>query len=77
VIAADDPQNPLGERWIGLIGVSGGAVGQERYGIHGTIEPQSIGQSISLGCVRMYNEDVAQVYSYLVEKHSTVTILDD
>ena len=77
VIAADDPQNPLGERWIGLVGVSGAAVGQERYGIHGTIEPQSIGQNVSLGCVRMYNEDVAQLYSYFVEKYSTVTIVGD
>lgn len=77
VIAADDPKNPLGERWIGLIGVSGEALGQDRYGIHGTIEPDSIGRSVSLGCVRMYNEDVAQLYTYLVEKQSTVTIRDD
>ena len=74
VIASDDPKNPLGERWIGLIGVGGGAEGQMRYGIHGTIEPESIGQSLSLGCIRMYNEDVELLYTYLVEEHSTVTV---
>ena len=72
--AADDPENPLGERWIGLEGVGGGAVGMLRYGIHGTVEPDSIGQSSSMGCIRMYNEDVEALYTYLVERHSTVTI---
>jgi lipoprotein-anchoring transpeptidase ErfK/SrfK len=74
IIAADDPRNPLGERWIALEGLSGEALGQQRYGIHGTIEPESIGREESLGCIRMYNEDVQQLYTYLVEKHSTVTI---
>lgn len=76
IISADDPDNPLGERWIGLEGVSGEALAQERYGIHGTNEPESIGKSISLGCVRMYNPDVEQVYSYLVEGKSTVTVVE-
>ena len=74
IIAAGDPDNPLGERWIGLVGVGGSAVGQERYGVHGTIEPETIGREASLGCIRMYNEDVAELYIYLVEKHSHVTI---
>jgi lipoprotein-anchoring transpeptidase ErfK/SrfK len=74
IVAADDSENPLGERWISLDGISGNAVGQLRYGIHGTIEPESIGQNASLGCIRMYNEDVEALYTYLVEKHSTVTI---
>ena len=76
IIPADDPRNPLGERWIGLVGVSGEAVGQQRYGVHGTNEPETIGQSVSMGCVRMYNEDVESLYSYLVSKHSTVTVLE-
>jgi len=68
IIAADDPKNPLGEHW------SGQAVGQLRYGIHGTIEHDSIGTNASLGCIRMYNEDAEELYSLLVEKHSAVTI---
>lgn len=76
IVSADDPANPLGERWIGLEGVSGEALSQERYGVHGTNEPESIGKSVSLGCVRMQNGDVEQLYSYLVEGRSTVTIVE-
>lgn len=76
VVAADDPTNPLGERWIGLEGVSGEAVGQLRYGVHGTSDPDSIGKAVSMGCIRMYNEDVEAVYSYLIEGDSTVTVHD-
>ena len=74
IIAADDPENPLGERWIGLIGTKGAALGQHRYGVHGTIEPESIGKDASLGCIRMFNEDVEELYDMLIEKHSTVTV---
>lgn len=74
IVAADDPKNPLGERWIGLQGVSGEARGLMRYGIHGTNEPDSVGQSVSMGCIRMYNEDVAALYTYLIEKHSIVVV---
>lgn len=76
IVAAGDPKNPLGERWIGLAGVSGDAVGQRRYGIHGTNQPESIGQSVSMGCVRMYNPDIEAIYTYLVESKSTVTVTD-
>jgi lipoprotein-anchoring transpeptidase ErfK/SrfK len=76
IVAADDLQNPLGERWIGLEGVSGEAAAQERYGIHGTSEPESIGKSVSLGCIRMHNADVELLYTYLVEERSTVTVMN-
>lgn len=56
VIANDDPENPLGERWIDI---------GDSFGIHGTIEPDSIGKSESRGCVRMLNEDVEEVYDFL------------
>ena len=74
IIAAGDPANPLGGHWIGLEGVEGAAVGREGYGIHGTIEPESIGRAVSMGCVRMRNEDVAFVYQLLLPGRSTVTI---
>ena len=76
IVAADDPQNPLGERWMGLEGIAGHAAGQMRYGIHGTIEPESIGKNTSLGCIRLYNEDVELLFDLLVVKESTVDIRD-
>ncbi len=76
IIAADDPENPLGERWIGLEGVSGESVEQMRDGIHGTNNPPSIGKDESLGCVRMHNQDVEVLYDMLVETHSRIIIFD-
>lgn len=75
IVSADDPLNPLGERWIGLEGVGGEALGQMRYGIHGTIEPNSIGRDASLGCIRLYNEDVALLFDLFVVKKSFVDVL--
>jgi LysM repeat protein len=56
VIAADDPANPLGEHWIDL---------GNGYGIHGTIDPQSIGKAESRGCIRLQNVEVDEVYNLL------------
>lgn len=71
---ADDTDNPIGERWIGLEGISGEAVGREGFGIHGTIDPASIGENESMGCVRLVAEEVALVYDLLVDQHSRVVI---
>jgi hypothetical protein len=56
VIDGEDPQNPLGPRWLDL---------GNSYGIHGTIDPGSIGKAESRGCIRMRNEDVLEVYDML------------
>ncbi|MFN0265079.1 L,D-transpeptidase [Tepidamorphus sp. 3E244] len=48
------PRNPLGPRALAL------AHGQ--YAIHGTNNPGSIGGAVSLGCIRMYNKDVLDLY---------------
>lgn len=76
VIEAGDPKNPLGKYWIALTGTDGNAVGKQSYGIHGTIEPDSIGKQSSMGCIRMRNEDVAIVYEMLVSGKSTVVVKD-
>ncbi len=55
-IPAGDPRNELGTRWIGF---------KPAYGIHGTIDPGSIGKAMSKGCVRMHNEDVEELYDLL------------
>lgn len=57
VIDGEDPQNPLGKRWIDL---------GNSYGIHGTIEPDSIGKAASAGCIRLRDQDILEVYNFLV-----------
>lgn len=46
----------FGTRWMGL------NVPWGRYGIHGTNKPLTIGGSVSLGCIRMLNKDVEDLY---------------
>jgi lipoprotein-anchoring transpeptidase ErfK/SrfK len=53
------PHNPLGAR--GLYMYSGGK--DTLYRIHGTNQPEYIGQAISSGCIRMTNEDVMDLYN--------------
>lgn len=72
--SSNDPRNPIGEHWIGLIGIEEKNKDFMGYGIHGTIEPDSIGQDRSLGCVRMLADDVAVVYECLTEPDSTILI---
>jgi lipoprotein-anchoring transpeptidase ErfK/SrfK len=74
VIAADDPKNPLGGYWIGLTGTEGQAVGKMSYGIHGTIDPDSIGKQSSMGCIRLHADDIAMVYDMMVEGKSMVVL---
>jgi lipoprotein-anchoring transpeptidase ErfK/SrfK len=38
-------------------------LGSTLYRIHGSNEPETIGQAVSSGCFRMTNEDVADLYS--------------
>ena len=69
------PDNPLGEHWIGLEGIEPATKGLEGYGIHGTIEPETIGAQASMGCVRMHANDVALLYEVLVGGVSTVEVV--
>jgi lipoprotein-anchoring transpeptidase ErfK/SrfK len=48
------PDNPLGARAM--------YIGSTIYRIHGTAEPWTIGQAVSSGCIRMTNDDVADLY---------------
>jgi lipoprotein-anchoring transpeptidase ErfK/SrfK len=74
IIGADDPANPLGEYWLGLEGVDSSTADKASYGIHGTIEPDSIGKSESMGCIRLRDEDIRMVYEMLVAKESLVLV---
>ena len=58
VIASKDPENPLGDRWIGFW-----TDGKNWSGFHGTPNRDSVGQAASHGCIRMYNEDVRELFS--------------
>lgn len=49
------PDNPLGARALYL--------GSSLYRIHGSNEPDTIGQAVSSGCIRMTNEDVIDLYN--------------
>ena len=49
------PDNPLGARAMYL--------GSTLYRIHGSNEPETIGQAVSSGCIRMTNEDVMDLYT--------------
>lgn len=49
----------FGGRWMGF------NVPWGRYGIHGTIFPNSIGWNSSHGCIRMKNKDVRELYKYI------------
>jgi len=72
----DDPDNPLGERWIGMEGLDGDALGRTGFGIHGTIEPDKIGTASSRGCIRLRNQDVEELFDILTEGKSQVQIVD-
>jgi hypothetical protein len=71
--AANDPKNPIGERWIGLEGATPEAARFQGYGIHGTIDPASVGKQMSMGCVRLNDREVEVVYE-LLGNDSTVEI---
>lgn len=54
------PNNPLGARAIYLYDEKGK---DTEYRIHGTNEPESIGQPVSLGCIRMHNIDAIDLFN--------------
>lgn len=51
-----NPGGPFGSRWMGL--------SKPHYGIHGTNNPPSIGTAASNGCIRMYANDVQDLFNY-------------
>ncbi|TGN43194.1 L,D-transpeptidase [Paracoccus liaowanqingii] len=54
IIPSGSPANPMGAAALTL---SGG-----EYAIHGTNRPDSIGRFVSYGCIRMYNEDILDLF---------------
>jgi lipoprotein-anchoring transpeptidase ErfK/SrfK len=63
------PQNPMGARAMYLFEGNKDTL----YRIHGTNQPEYIGQAISSGCIRMTNEDVIDLYKRV--KPGTVVVV--
>ncbi|MCW5694308.1 MAG: L,D-transpeptidase [Pseudolabrys sp.] len=56
---AGGPDNPLGPRALYLY-----RGGRDTYfRLHGTIEPETIGTAVSSGCIRLYNQDIIDLYN--------------
>ena len=55
VIAGGSPHNPMGAAAMTLAG--------GEYAIHGTNRPSSVGTYASYGCIRMFNQDVVDLYA--------------
>ena len=66
VIPGGSPRNPMGEAVLGL--------DRGNYAIHGTNNPASIGHFVSHGCIRMYNQDIVDLYGR-VQVGTTVYVL--
>ncbi len=62
------PNNPLGKYALSMA--------WDPYKIHGTNEPESVGLRSSSGCIRMYPEDIEQLFK-LVEVGTKVTIIHE
>jgi lipoprotein-anchoring transpeptidase ErfK/SrfK len=69
MIPTDDPRNPLGKYWIGFW-----SDGHNSIGFHGTPDAESVGSASSHGCIRMYNQDIEELF-HLVQLNTTVTVV--
>lgn len=57
-----DPENPLGSHWLAWRDVNGRLVD---VGFHGTMGQEGVGDAVSMGCVRLSNEDVQVLHDTL------------
>ena len=67
VVPPESPENVLGSRWMGF--------DLPGYGIHGTVDPETIGQQVTAGCVRMRKAEVEELYS-IIPMGTSVVIVD-
>ena len=71
-----EPGYAFGEKgiWLPLEGIDENTEGLVGYGIHSTNNPLSVGRTVSLGCIRLLDDDIELVYALLYEKWSTVRV---
>lgn len=85
VVTGEDPKNPLGSRWIGFYkdcvgrkGFDGERMldikGCTTAGFHGTPHRWTIGHAVSHGCVRLFDEDIRDLFDR-VRTGTPVTVL--
>jgi len=67
VVPGGSPSNPMGAAALTL---SGGG----QYAIHGTNNPGSIGGFVSHGCIRMYNQDIMDLYARVSVRTKVVVL---
>ena len=67
IISPGSTDNQLGTRWLGI--------SLKGYGIHGTIDPESLGKQVTAGCIRMKNEEGEELYG-LIPPGTDVIITD-
>jgi len=72
----NDPDYPLGSRWIAIEGIDDATRPRTGFAIHGTKDPDSIGTRSSRGCIRLFNGDAVEVYNLLYGGISEVQIRD-
>lgn len=70
IIPFGDPENILGTRWLGFKDQSKA----RGLGIHGTVDPSSIGKNLSSGCIRLNNKDVEELFD-VVARGTPVQVL--
>jgi L,D-transpeptidase ErfK/SrfK len=69
-VVGPGPDNPLGDFMMRL------GFGSGSYEIHGTNKPVSVGMDVTNGCIGMYPEDIATLYS-LVDVGTPVRLIDE
>ncbi len=67
VVPFGSKENLLGTRWM--------SINYPGYGIHGTWDPDSVGKQSSMGCIRLKNKEVEELFD-LVPVGTEVTIVD-
>ncbi len=72
----EDPDYPLGSRWIGLEGLKGDAVGRTGIAFHGWKNSNLMDTGGSQGCIRLHNGDAILFYNLQVPGYSRVEIVE-
>ncbi len=71
-----EPGYPFGKLglWIPLEWIGDGSTPFTSYGIHSTNKPETVGTMASLGCIRLRDGNIEDIFTLLYEKWSTVEV---